>query len=113
VTLPGRSGVPVCRARRLARVLLASQFVYGGYHAAKNPGRRPEALDRAGVPGGADLVRVNGAAMVAGGIALGLGVLPRLASVGLIASLSQRPSLDIRSGGSTTHPLASRRRSSS
>lgn len=69
-------------------MLLASQFIYGGYHAAKDPGRRPEALDKAGLPGGADLVRFNGAAMVVGGVALGLGILPRLASAGLIASLA-------------------------
>src|SRR3546814_20750621 len=45
------------------------------------------ALERAGMPGGADLVRLNGAAMVLGGLALGAGILPRAASIGLIASL--------------------------
>ena len=44
-------------------------------------------MDKAGLPGGADLVRFNGAAMVAGGVALGLGVFPRLAAAGLIVSL--------------------------
>ncbi|HEX2850946.1 MAG TPA: DoxX family protein [Acidimicrobiales bacterium] len=73
--------------RRVGRMLLASQFVYGGYKAAKDPGRRPHALEKAGVPGGADLVRFNGAAMAAGGIALGLGIFPRLAAAGLFASL--------------------------
>ncbi|HEY9555423.1 MAG TPA: DoxX family protein, partial [Acidimicrobiales bacterium] len=34
-----------------------------------------------------DLVRLNGAAMVLGGLALGAGILPRAASIGLIASL--------------------------
>lgn len=79
---------PTGWARRVGRLLLASQFIYGGYHAAKNPGRRPDALDKAGLPGGTDLVRFNGAAMVVGGVALGLSVLPRLASAGLIASLA-------------------------
>jgi uncharacterized membrane protein YphA (DoxX/SURF4 family) len=78
---------PVTWARRVGRLLLVSQLVYGGYHAAKSPGRRSDAVDRAGLPGGADLVRFNGAAMLAGGVALGLGILPRLASAGLIASL--------------------------
>jgi uncharacterized membrane protein YphA (DoxX/SURF4 family) len=73
--------------RRAGRLLLAGQFVYGGYLAARDPGARPAALDRAGMPGGADLVRLNGAAMVVGGLALGAGILPRAASLGLIASL--------------------------
>ena len=72
---------------RAGRLLLAGQFVYGGYLAARDPGARPAALDRAGMPGGADLVRLNGAAMVVGGLALGAGILPRAASLGLIASL--------------------------
>ncbi len=75
------------RGRRAGRLLLAGQFVYGGYLAARDPGARPAALERAGVPGGADLVRLNGAAMVVGGLALGAGILPRAASIGLIASL--------------------------
>ena len=72
---------------RAGRLLLAGQFVYGGYLAARDPGARPAALERAGLPGGADLVRLNGAAMVVGGLALGAGILPRAASLGLIASL--------------------------
>ena len=73
--------------RRAGRLLLTGQFVYGGYLAARDPGARPAALDRAEMPGGADLVRLNGAAMVVGGLALGAGILPRAASLGLIASL--------------------------
>ena len=79
---------PTSWACRVGRLLLASQVIYGGYHAAKNPGRRPEALNKVGVPGGADLVRFNGAATLAGGVALGLGILPRLASAELLASLA-------------------------
>lgn len=83
-----RASSPTSWGRRAGRVLLASQFIYGGYHAAKDPGRRPDALHKAGLPGGADLVRFNGAAMLAGGVALALGVFPRLATAGLIASLA-------------------------
>jgi uncharacterized membrane protein YphA (DoxX/SURF4 family) len=68
-------------------VLVASQFIYGGYQAAKNPGGRPDTLAKAGVPGGAGLVRFNGAAMLAGAVALATGVLPRYAAAGLAASL--------------------------
>lgn len=74
-------------ARRVGRVLLASQFVWGGYGAAVEPGARPALLDKAGVPGGATLVRLNGAAMVVGGVALALGVKPRPAAIGLAAAL--------------------------
>ncbi len=73
--------------RRAGRLLLAGQFVYGGYHAARDPGGRPAALENAGLPGGAALVRVNGAAMVVGGLALVFGILPRAAAAGLVASL--------------------------
>ncbi len=73
---------------RAGRLLLAGQFVYGGYLAARDPGARPAALERAGLSGGADLVRLNGAAMAVGGLALGAGILPRAASIGLIASLA-------------------------
>jgi uncharacterized membrane protein YphA (DoxX/SURF4 family) len=72
---------------RVGRILLAGQFIYGGYQAARDPAGRPVALEKAGLPGGADLVRLNGAAMVVGGLALGLGILPRAAAAGLIASL--------------------------
>ena len=44
--------------RRAGRLLLAGQFVYGGYLAARDPGARPAALDRAGMPGGADLAAI-------------------------------------------------------
>lgn len=73
--------------RRIGRALLAAQFVHGGYAAARDAGARPAALERAGMPGGTSLVRLNGAAMLAGGVALALGVLPRAAAAGLAASL--------------------------
>ena len=72
---------------RVGRVLLGSLFVYGGYQAAKNPGARPVALEKVGLPGGENLVRVNGVAQALGGAALAIGVVPRAAAAGLIASL--------------------------
>jgi uncharacterized membrane protein YphA (DoxX/SURF4 family) len=75
------------KMRHLGRVLLASQFIYGGYGAARDPGQRPAALEKAGVPGGETLVRLNGVAMLVGGVALALGVKSRAAALGLAASL--------------------------
>jgi len=72
---------------RVGRVLLGTLFVYGGYHAAKDPGARPVALQKVGLPGGENLVRFNGAAQLLGGAALAAGILPRAAAAGLIASL--------------------------
>ncbi len=83
--------------RSLARSMLASMFVVGGMDALQNPdGKAPVADDVAqpvaqGV--GLDdvdtrtLVQLNGAAQVAGGVALALGKFPRLASAVLAASL--------------------------
>jgi uncharacterized membrane protein YphA (DoxX/SURF4 family) len=75
--------------RAVGRMMLASQFVYGGYMAAKDPGGRPKLLIDVGLPEATAtaLVRGNGAAMLLGGVALGLGVLPRAGSFGLAASL--------------------------
>ena len=44
---------------RVGRLLLGSMFVFGGCHAAKNPGALPAALEKVGLPGGGNLVRVN------------------------------------------------------
>ncbi len=82
--------------RRIARPLLASVFVYGGWDAFRNPaGKAPKADKVVGrlparLPGLSNteqVVRLDGAAKVVGGIALGLGVRPRLAAAGLIATL--------------------------
>ena len=82
--------------RRIARPLLASLFVYGGIDAVRNPGSKVANADKliggvgAKVPALANteqLVRIDGAAKVLGGVALGLGKFPRLASLSLIASL--------------------------
>lgn len=84
--------------RMMARPMLASMFVMGGLDALQNAEQKvPKAQEVAprfagAVPGLADLepedlVRINGAAQVAGGIALALGKLPRLSSAVLAASL--------------------------
>ncbi len=82
--------------RRLARPLLASVFVAAGVEALRNPAARtaraanllekvptPESM-----PDDPDLfVRVNGGALVAGGVLLATGRFPRLASTVLAASI--------------------------
>lgn len=73
--------------RRLSRLLLAAPFVVLGYEAAAEPGGRVDLAADLGIPHPETAVRLNGAAMVVGGAALGLGVLPRTAATGLIASL--------------------------
>lgn len=72
---------------RLARACLAATFVYGGARAARDPGNRPAQAARIGFPEDPRLVQANGAAMVLGGVAMALGITPRLAAGGLIASL--------------------------
>jgi putative oxidoreductase len=73
--------------RSVARLLLAAPFVVLGYEAAAEPGGRVDLAAALGVPNPEAAVRLNGAAMAAGGVALGLGVLPRTAAAGLAASL--------------------------
>jgi putative oxidoreductase len=81
--------------RRIARPLLASIFVYGGIDAFGNPEAKVPSAEKLGkvprwLPGvssTAQMVRVDGAAKIVGGVALGLGRFPRLAALGLIASL--------------------------
>jgi putative oxidoreductase len=81
---------------RLARPMLGAIFVYGGIDAVRNPGPKVAKADTlmsgasATVPGVSSteqLVRADGAAKVLGGLALGLGIFPRLAAAGLAASL--------------------------
>lgn len=74
-------------ARTVARVLLGAPFVVLGYEAAAEPGGRVDLAANLGVPAPETAVRLNGGAMVAGGLALGLGVWPRAAAAGLAASL--------------------------
>ena len=73
--------------RRAGQALLGVMFVKLGFDAAKSPGPRVDKAAALGVPKPAAAVRFNGAAMVAGGTALILDKVPRLAALGLIASL--------------------------
>lgn len=74
-------------AQRAAHVALGIPFIVLGYEAAKDPGIRVKAAEGLGIPHPELAVRFNGAAMLAGGAALALGVLPRAAALGLAASL--------------------------
>jgi uncharacterized membrane protein YphA (DoxX/SURF4 family) len=72
---------------RLSRVALGAPFVWLGYEAAKEPGGRTDKAAAFGLPQPETAVRLNGAAMVAGGVGLAIGVFPRLAALGLAASM--------------------------
>lgn len=83
-------------ARRLARPLLASVFVSSGIDTLRNPGPRAELAEPvtekiaepAPLPGDSEqLVKVNAAVQVVGGVLLAMGKLRRLAAVALAASL--------------------------
>jgi uncharacterized membrane protein YphA (DoxX/SURF4 family) len=82
--------------RVTARPLLASIFVYGGLDAFRSPdAKAPKAdsllapvVDRVpGVQSSAQLVKLDAAVKVAGGVALGLGILPRTTAALLAGSL--------------------------
>ncbi|WP_338750912.1 DoxX family protein [Janibacter alittae] len=81
--------------RRIARPLLSSIFIFGGYNAVRYAAAHKPAADPVttklasvlGLPEDTELlVRVNGAAMVGGGALLATGKAPRLASLVLLAS---------------------------
>ena len=72
---------------RVGRAALGAPFVLLGYEAAADPGGRVNAAAGLGVPNPELAVRLNGAAMVAGGAALIFNVMPRAAALGLVASL--------------------------
>jgi putative oxidoreductase len=72
---------------RAAGVLLAAPFIVLGREAAVDPGPRTGLAEQLGVPRPELAVRVNGAAMVAGGCGLAAGILPRTAAAGLAVSL--------------------------
>ncbi|MEJ7635210.1 DoxX family protein [Aeromicrobium sp.] len=83
--------------RTVARPMLASMFVYGGAQALKDPGPRAAKAQPAAdlikkfapeLPvNGSNLTRLNGAAQLAGGLALATGRFPRLAAFALAATL--------------------------
>lgn len=73
----------------LSRAALAAPFVQLGYEAVKEPGMRVRAAEKVGIPEEyADAaVRANGATMVLGGLAVAIGVQPRLGAAAVIGSL--------------------------
>ena len=74
--------------RFIARCLFADIFLTAGYDALTHPAGRPDLVAKTlPLPEPELMVRINGAAMVAGGAALALGVKPRLAALGLAAVL--------------------------
>lgn len=73
--------------RSLARPLMAATYVLGGVSALKSPGPRVEAVRAAGLSEPEKLVQANAAVMVAGGLALATGRLPRLSALALTAAM--------------------------
>ncbi len=73
--------------RSLSQLLLAGIFMKGGAAAFLEPGGRIEKVAKAGLPNSRAAVELNGAAMVAGGTMLALGIAPKLAAVALLGNL--------------------------
>jgi putative oxidoreductase len=71
----------------IARVLMAGIFIHGGWNAFKEPAKRASQAEKLGLPRAERMVQANGLAMAAGGTALALGIVPRAAAAGLVASL--------------------------
>ena len=71
----------------VARALMAGIFIHGGWNAFKEPAKRAKQAEALGLPKPERMVQANGLAMAAGGAALALGIVPRAAAAGLIASL--------------------------
>ena len=66
--------------RRLAQLLMSAIFVAGAGDALRNPGPRARTVDWMGLPKPDRLVQVSSAGLLAGGIALALGVREREAA---------------------------------
>ncbi len=86
-------------AKALGRLLLGSLFVTGGLNQLKDPtygaAKTDELKERyglAGLPESSALVKANGAAMIAGGVTLALGIKPRT-SAAVLAALLQPTTL--------------------
>jgi uncharacterized membrane protein YphA (DoxX/SURF4 family) len=74
--------------RAAGRVALAAMFITGGADAMLDPGPRTSKAEEVGVPLDPELaVRANGAAMLAAGTALALGLWPRLAAAVLAGTI--------------------------
>lgn len=73
--------------RKIARPLLATMFITGGADTLRNPGPRPEMVEKAGLNDPEKLVKINGVTQLVGGLALATGRLPRLSALALAGSL--------------------------
>ena len=73
--------------RFVARPLLGALFVTGGFDALRAPGPRVQAVTDAGLDKAEQLVRINGAAMLLGGLGLSTGRVPRLSALVLASAL--------------------------
>jgi putative oxidoreductase len=74
--------------RAVGRAALATMFITGGADALFDPGPRVPRAAELGVPLEPELaVRLNGATMLAAGVALAVGVWPRLAAAALAGTL--------------------------
>jgi putative oxidoreductase len=80
----------------VARPMVAGMFVVGGLDAYRNPASKvpkaskvaPQIAGRIGLPADTErLVKVNGAVQIGAGLALAVGVAPRLAALTLAGSL--------------------------
>jgi putative oxidoreductase len=81
-------GIVRTPVRAVGRVGLAAMFITGGADAMLEPGPRTAKAAELGVPLDPELaVRINGAAMLAAGVALALGLWPRLAAGVLAGTL--------------------------
>ena len=71
----------------LARLCLSGIFIIGGYEAFMEPTPRTKRLPNLGMSESELAVKVNGASMILGGVAMGLGIFPKLAAFGLLSAL--------------------------
>jgi len=73
--------------RSLSHMLMSGIFISGGAAAFANPGGRANKVADAGIPAPEQAVELNGAAMVLGGVLLGLDVMPKVAATILLGTL--------------------------
>jgi putative oxidoreductase len=72
---------------RMGSLLMSGIFVQGGWLAFREPGGRARKAAKLDLPEPELMVRANGLIMVGGGVALAIGVKPKLAATVLIGSL--------------------------
>jgi uncharacterized membrane protein YphA (DoxX/SURF4 family) len=74
--------------RLVARAMFAWIFLAAGFKTMTEPGGRADLVAKSlPLPEPELMVRINGGLMVLGGVALALGIKPRLAALGLAATL--------------------------